>query len=341
MSSLIEILDSKVIPWSTGQSCLVMAGPTLGMAELPDGVRVTKRKLRGLRRAVRANRKLERISYFTATWPEDRLVEKASVPVLICVLGGRVDYQVGEYVIHCGEGRFILVPPGAPHENGSQPHYKQNPEQPSGDYCDLLCFERYRRSILCWTCHSAGAQHGVRPGLQYAVTNDAAAQLLDLVFDEAENLQDGWQEICQDQLHAFLKIIRREVKNSRGYQGDLIVEPEAQARPLRNRIEEAQQYVRAHLRHPLTIEKVARHVYMSRTEFTRSFRRQTGQSFSEFLTQCRLEEAQALLRDSNWSVTKIGERIGLKSLSYFCALFQQHFGLTPQKFRDQVMNDKK
>jgi AraC-like DNA-binding protein len=273
---------------------------------------------------------------YTARWPADGLIEMAGVPIVVCVVNGRVDYQVGENVIHCGEGYFILVPPGAPHDDGSRPHYKPNPQLSSGDHCELLWFNRYGRNLLCWMCHCAGDQHGVRPGWQHLVVNDAANQLLDLLFEEAENLQAGWEDICQDYLQTFLKVIRREVKDNKEYQGELISDVEAHIKPRQNRIEEARQYIRTHLRLPLTIEKVARHVYMSRTQFTQSFRRQTGQSFSEFLTQCRLEEARMLLQESDWSVTRISKKVGLKSLPHFCSQFRRYVGVTPQEFRNQA-----
>jgi AraC-like DNA-binding protein len=336
--SIIEILDNKAIPWATGGRGprLIVPGPSLRRDELPDDVRVTVKKLRGPRRAVRNPRRLGQEQRPRARWPEDGLVEIDSGPSVICVAGGRVDFQVGEQVVHCGEGNFILVPAGVPFAGSDRPHYDFDPQAPNpGDFCDLFWLTRYARGIQCWTCHCRGARHGAIHGQQCLVLNEASSQLLDLLWEEASAGQRGWQDVCQDYLHATLTIIRREIAEGRILNADIREDRKKRHDPHKDPIEEAQHYIRTHLRDAPTIEVVARHVFISRAQLIRRFRRQTGQSFAEFLTQCRMEEAQALLRGSGWSVAQICRWIGLKSQPYFCELFHRHTGMTPQEFRDQ------
>jgi AraC-like DNA-binding protein len=338
MPSLIEILDSKVIPWSTEwrEPRLIMPGPSLRRDELPDGVSVTTKKLRGPRCTIRNSRRLGQEQRLRARWPKDGLVEIDSGPSVICVTGGRVDYQVDEQVIHCGEGNFILVPSGVPYAGSDRPHYDFDPQSPNpSDFCDLFWLTRYSRGIQCWTCHCRGAQHGAVRGQQCVILSEAASQLLVLLLEEASAGQRGWQSVCSDYLHAALTIIRREIAEGKALNADIRDDRKTRHGPCKDPIEEAQHYIRTHLRDAPTIEVVARHVFMSRAQFIRRFRRQTGQSFAEFLTQCRIEEARLLLRGSGWSLARICLWVGLKSLPYFCELFRRHTGMTPQEFRDQ------
>jgi AraC-like DNA-binding protein len=321
---------------------LVMTEPSPRKADLPTGVNVTTKSLRGPRRTVRNTRRLGQEDRLRARWPMDGLVETDCGPIIICVAGGHVDYQVGEHVIHCGEGHFILVPPGAPYSDGQRPHYAFDPASPSAsDFCDLLWLTCYARGIQCWTCHCRGAEHGVFPGQQCLVLSETASQLLDLLMEEAAAAQAGWQDVCHDYLHAALILIRREIVENRVLNADVSGEAQASSSPHLDPIEKAQQYIRTHLKHKLTIDRMARHVFMSRTRFTERFRQHTGQSFAEFLTRCRVEEAQALLRDSDWSVTRISHRVGLKSLPYFCEMFARHVGQSPQAFRDQARSQRR
>jgi hypothetical protein len=166
---MFEIFDEKLIPWSAArdENRLVITESAVGRAALPAGVRVSKRNLRGPRVTRRGPRQLGRFSNFTARWPQAGLVVMARVPIVVCVTGGRVDYQIGNYRVHCGEGYFLLLPAGSPHDDGARPHYACVPQaHASENFCDLLWINRRGRSIVCWTCHCRGAQHGTPGGTQ-------------------------------------------------------------------------------------------------------------------------------------------------------------------------------
>lgn len=49
--------------------------------------------------------------------------------------------------------------------------------------------------------------------------------------------------------------------------------------------------MQAHLDEPLTLESVARHMFLSRAQFARRARRQAGKTFITYLTERRLEAA--------------------------------------------------
>lgn len=342
MLSLIELLENKAIPWAMeqGQTRIIPTGAEMEPASLPADVLVTKRKLRGAREAVRGPRQFGRVRNFSARWSEDGLIETAGVPIIVCVAGGSVDFRVGENVIHCGEGHFLLIPPGVPHDDGSRPHYDFDPKSPEGS-CDLLWINRCGRTLLCWTCHCRGAQHGSPGGTQYVIFHDAAIHLIDLLMDEATQKEDGWEEICQTHLLALLLVMRRELGKKRNLKPAQVNLPEFSGKQYDDAIEQSQAYIRSHLKFSPTIDQVAGHVYMSRTQFTQRFRRQTGQSFTEYLTQCRIEEAKSLLTESSWSVSHITQHLGLKSAPYFCRLFERHIGSSPQQFRNKAKDKNK
>jgi AraC-like DNA-binding protein len=143
------------------------------------------------------------------------------------------------------------------------------------------------------------------------ILNDAANQLMDLLMEEATLGQDGWMEICHSHLHALLLILRRELAQERPLRPGQVNVAETVNERNNDPIRLTQHYIRMNLRRSLTIEKTAQHFYMSRTQFTQPFRRETGQSFTEYLTHCRLEEAKTLLSQSNWNTTQIARYVGL------------------------------
>jgi transcriptional regulator GlxA family with amidase domain len=68
----------------------------------------------------------------------------------------------------------------------------------------------------------------------------------------------------------------------------------------------------------------------------RRFKSATGASIGQYLQQRRLDEAQALLRRTNLSITEVGVAVGLNDPSHFSRMFREQTGLTPSAFRTAV-----
>ena len=76
---------------------------------------------------------------------------------------------------------------------------------------------------------------------------------------------------------------------------------------------------------------------MSRRNFTRAFRNETGMSVAVWRQQVRLMEAVSLLQNGQ-SVTSVAFDIGYESISSFTAMFQRAFGMAPTHFVDKRLS---
>lgn len=65
------------------------------------------------------------------------------------------------------------------------------------------------------------------------------------------------------------------------------------------------------------------------------FKGATGQSFSEYLNNTRLDKARELLAATPDTAAKISEAVGIYNITYFSTLFKKKYGLTPSAFREQ------
>lgn len=63
----------------------------------------------------------------------------------------------------------------------------------------------------------------------------------------------------------------------------------------------------------------------------------TGRSTTDHIAERLAEEAKALLRHSNWSVTDIGYALGFGHTSNFNSFFRRHVGQPPQQYRRQPL----
>ncbi|TNJ64765.1 helix-turn-helix domain-containing protein, partial [Paenibacillus hemerocallicola] len=61
---------------------------------------------------------------------------------------------------------------------------------------------------------------------------------------------------------------------------------------------------------------------------------------SEYVKARRLRQACVLLTMSELSVAEIGDSIGLENTSYFCKIFKENKGITPNQYRLQWQRSK-
>ncbi|NHM25658.1 helix-turn-helix transcriptional regulator [Desulfofundulus sp. TPOSR] len=64
-----------------------------------------------------------------------------------------------------------------------------------------------------------------------------------------------------------------------------------------------------------------------------------GQSFIDYLTQVRLNEAKALLLAGEKTIDQIASAVGFNNNSYFTAVFKKREGVTPSEFRQRRRGD--
>ncbi len=83
----------------------------------------------------------------------------------------------------------------------------------------------------------------------------------------------------------------------------------------------------------LTVADLAVAAGLSRAHFTREFRRVFGESPHQYLLTRRLERAAALLRDTDWSVTRICHSVGWTSVGSFTTSFGRIHGMSPTEYR--------
>lgn len=98
-------------------------------------------------------------------------------------------------------------------------------------------------------------------------------------------------------------------------------------------IREAVDYIRAHYSDDLSLEDVAGRVHLSPFYLSRLFKEELGNTFVEFLTRVRIEEAKRLLLGSTLAVQEVADAVGYQDASYFAKVFKRQEGRTPSQFR--------
>ncbi|UMQ41768.1 AraC family transcriptional regulator [Chryseobacterium sp. Y16C] len=86
------------------------------------------------------------------------------------------------------------------------------------------------------------------------------------------------------------------------------------------------------------VNEIAQTISLSTPAFCRYFKKQTNMTFTDFVNNYRINQAQIfLLKD--YSVTEVCFHVGFESLSYFNKLFKHHTGKTPSEFKKKHLSN--
>lgn len=98
-------------------------------------------------------------------------------------------------------------------------------------------------------------------------------------------------------------------------------------------IRKAKLYIQEHYSEPVKLETIAEYVNFSPKYFSTIFKRSCGVSFSEYLTNVRIEKAKEKLRTTNASVKEIAIGVGYPDIHHFSKVFRKNVNIKPTDYR--------
>ncbi len=94
------------------------------------------------------------------------------------------------------------------------------------------------------------------------------------------------------------------------------------------------EFIHEHLEQDLTLVDIAEVAGLSQFHFARAFRRTTGLTPQQYITQKRIERAKNLLVEGDLPLVEVSLRAGFKNQSHFTTLFRKFTRLTPKAWRE-------
>lgn len=84
----------------------------------------------------------------------------------------------------------------------------------------------------------------------------------------------------------------------------------------------------------LGLKEIAKMSNVSPSYFSGLFKKETGQTLTEYVNSKRINLAKHLLKNTNLQVQTIAQHCGILDFHYFCRLFKNSVGKTPTEYRD-------
>jgi len=92
-------------------------------------------------------------------------------------------------------------------------------------------------------------------------------------------------------------------------------------------------YIQENVERVVTLSEVARYCYVSKSYFSRLFKKETDENFSDYVTKYKMSIALEQLESTEKSVIEISSDLGFNDCSYFIKCFKKIKGVTPAVYR--------
>ena len=171
--------------------------------------------------------------------------------------------------------------------------------------------------------------------LDYAFEGDEFTEILSLIDRlRAENTarRFGSVELIRGLLLQLIALTCRK------YESELLRLAAAQAQQTsrRDALRRVVRHIRAHLGEEVTLADAAAAAFLSPNYLAHLLKKETGRTFTELVTERRMERAQELLANTAGRIAEVAHASGFADEAYFARRFKQWFGISPRAYRDSM-----
>ncbi|WP_163539700.1 helix-turn-helix domain-containing protein [Gracilibacillus sp. YIM 98692] len=145
--------------------------------------------------------------------------------------------------------------------------------------------------------------------------NQSFNSMTSRLLQETENYQE-LQSLLMDIFHQYMDQVQKIDSISKNEE-----------------IVKAKKYVYSHLDQKITLKDISSHLHLNPSYFSRLFKKETGETFIEYVTRIKMEKAMEWLDNSTKSVEQISLELGFDSKSYFLKTFKKFAGISPKSYK--------
>lgn len=99
-------------------------------------------------------------------------------------------------------------------------------------------------------------------------------------------------------------------------------------------VSKAMQHIHANLSGKLSLEVVAGQIHVNPSHLSRTFKREYGESITEYINRSRIKMAQELLLGKDTLLYEVAEMTGFQDSAYFSATFKKYTGCSPKEWKN-------
>lgn len=236
------------------------------------------------------------------------------------VFEGHMQTSFGGSLLDIHAGEFFLIPPGMEHAHTYEPHDPHKgiclrwkvdrgteviPLNTFSTYEQLNVLSNWKPGIyadefglghLLMTCFDKAKGNGS--------STAALLHIVQVIFAITDLTPERkrWIETETNSDHALLRKVEIYLNDDQSYEVD--------------------------------VHRLAASLHMSYGHLARKYKKLSGHTIMDRMSQIRLERSLELLRCTDQPIQEIAFITGLSSLSYYSRLFKKKYGMSPKEYRD-------
>lgn len=230
---------------------------------------------------------------------------------VLYVLRGKGSVTFTEKTEEIVEGDIVIINEGEFHAE------KSNPESPL--HFIFLAVDEFQLEGLPKNCLIPKGEYPIISSnkYRYKIQN----YFTDLI-SETSGRVEYYELLCGGLVQAIMVLILR-----------IRMTAEISSASLSAECSKVKTYIETHYTSPINLESLSETVFISKHHLAHLFKQQTGISPIQYLIQKRIEEACRLLRETDFPIAEIAERVGYTNSIYFSQVFRKAKGVSPYAYR--------
>lgn len=146
----------------------------------------------------------------------------------------------------------------------------------------------------------------------------------DIIF---ENSRDMFSSIFKINT---IDVLKERLKGMVAWCIDFLASEDEKASPM---VKKALDYIRKNYSKDINLKTISANFNLSAAYLGYLFRKETGDSFTNYLNKIRVEKAKELLLNTNMRVIEVSEKVGYVNTNYFFIIFKKMTGMSPSEFK--------
>ncbi|MGX7013436.1 helix-turn-helix transcriptional regulator [Vagococcus silagei] len=254
---------------------------------------------------------------------------------MIYVTKGSVNIGYNEQIIQVHEGEVFVFGSGESHYFVASPGSNRVVFQFDLNlFQDTIAKEKSNREWV--NLFERAENHSVHWPVE---VKQKVIACLEHLFYEMEQLEVGYEYAIKSQLLNLLTLYYREIPRK-----PAVFKTQNFAEALNNqetleRLNTIFMYIENHYEEVISLDEIATVTGFSPSYFARFFKKNTGQTFMQFLTDYRINQAKYILSHEELPMIEVAERAGFNSVKTFHHVFKEQVGISPLKFQKSIFRN--
>jgi AraC-like DNA-binding protein len=227
------------------------------------------------------------------------------------LIEGTCWYFIDKKSYHLTAGDIALIPKGVIHKT----NYETS--------------EHTRLLICCDSYYIPESVRDILPTIPYFAKNGEHTEEINFIFKQIENEITHHDEFSEESIRMLINKLLILIARATRIKEKGKEEIKKEESPI---VEKAVKYIRSHYTEEVSLADTAAYCYVSKEHLSRTFKKETGFGFNEYLTAYRLKKAESLIKSNpKVKVSEVALACGFNDSNYFSKVYKRMYGKSPTR----------